>query len=63
MNKRQKAEYNILNKIIEYEYTYTLKEIYDAYLKYLKGSYTSYTANILISECKEDFKSIFKGER
>ena len=55
----QEAIENIENYIKKCNYTWSVKKIFNEYLKYLKGAYISHTANDVIQNCHRSLEKIF----
>lgn len=58
MTEREAIE-NIENYIKKCNYTWSVKKIFNEYLKYLKGAYISHTANDVIQNCHRSLEKIF----
>lgn len=57
MTEKEAIE-NIKAYICKCNYTWTVKSIFDEYVKYLKGSYVSYTALDVIENCHRSLKRL-----
>ena len=57
MTEKEAIE-NIKAYICKCNYTLTVKSIFDEYVKYLKGSYVSYTALDVIENCHRSLKRL-----